>query len=57
MPKKRKLNSKNPKYWNEKLLSEPAIKEKKFMGNIVIRNSNGNIVPGRTSSVHVIWYE
>ena len=57
MPKKKKLNSKNPKYWNEKLLNEPAIKEKKFMGNIVIRNSNGNIVPERTSSVHAIWYE
>tara|TARA_Y100001963_G_C6766639_1_gene442636 strand:- start:41 stop:178 length:138 start_codon:yes stop_codon:yes gene_type:complete len=29
MPKKRKLNSKNPKYWSKKDKQEPKIKEKR----------------------------
>ena len=31
MPKKRKLNSKNPKYWDKDLLKEQPIKKKKLM--------------------------
>ena len=57
MPKKKKLNSKNPKYWDKSLLKEQPIKVKKFMGNAVIRDINGKIVPGRTSAIHAVWYE
>ena len=28
MPKKRKLNSKNPKYWSKSEIVEPVVKEK-----------------------------
>ena len=28
MSKKKKLNSKNPKYWDKSLLNEPVIKKK-----------------------------
>ena len=31
MPKKRKLNSKNPKYWSKDAVVEPKIKEKKLI--------------------------
>ena len=31
MSKKRKLNSKNPKYWDKSLLKEKPIKHKKLM--------------------------
>ena len=31
MPKKRKLNSKNPKYWSESLKKEKPIKKKILM--------------------------
>ena len=31
MPKKRKLNSKNPKYWDKSLLKEKPIKDKKLI--------------------------
>ena len=57
MSKKRKLNSKNPKYWDKSLLKEEPIKEKKFMGNTVIRDANGNIIPGKTCAIHAVWYE
>jgi len=32
--KKKKLNSKNPKYLNKKQLDSPAIKEKKLMKEV-----------------------
>ena len=31
MPKKRKLNSKNPKYWSEDTKATPSIKEKRLL--------------------------
>ena len=31
MPKKRKLNSKNPKYWDKSLLKEKPIKYRKLL--------------------------
>ena len=31
MPKKRKLNSKNPKYWKEEAKKEPEVLEKKLL--------------------------
>ena len=57
MTKKKKLNSKNPKYWDKSLLNEKPIKEKKFMGNAKVRNINGNIVPKVTCAIHAVWYE
>ena len=32
--KKRKLNSKNPKYWDKSLATGPKIKEKKLMTTV-----------------------
>ena len=32
MAKKKKLNSKNPKYWDKSQLKEPKIKEKRPLG-------------------------
>lgn len=31
MPKKRKLNSTNPKYWKEDRIKEPIVKEKRLL--------------------------
>jgi len=31
--KKRKLNSKNPKYWSKERLQKPKVKEKRPLGN------------------------
>tara|TARA_R100001591_G_scaffold95734_1_gene101522 strand:+ start:726 stop:875 length:150 start_codon:yes stop_codon:yes gene_type:complete len=31
MPKKRKLNSKNPKYWTEDKKEEPIVKERRLL--------------------------
>ena len=44
--KKRKLNSKNPKYWNKNLLNEPKIKKKILM----CTTHNG-------AKVYGVWYE
>ena len=57
MTKKRKLNSKNPKYWDKSLLKEQKIKVKKFGCNAPIRDSSGNIVTKKTAEVNSIWYE
>ena len=34
MPKKKKLNSKNPKYWDKSQLKEQKIKEKRLISNV-----------------------
>tara|TARA_R100000900_G_scaffold105755_1_gene82074 strand:- start:488 stop:655 length:168 start_codon:yes stop_codon:yes gene_type:complete len=52
--KKRKLNSKNPKYLNNNQLEKPCV-VKSVKGKTVTRNSSGNIV-GETT-VRGIWYE
>ena len=57
MSKKKKLNSKNPKYWDKSLLKEEPIKTKKFMGNATIRDASGKAVPNRFAAIHAIWYE
>ena len=57
MSKKRKLNSKNPKYWDKSQLKERAIKEKKLICNAPIRNSSKNIVSNRTAAIYGVWYE
>ena len=52
--KKRKLNSKNPKYKDKSLLKGKCV-VKSVKGNALIRNSSGNIV-GETT-VRGVWYE
>tara|TARA_R110000796_G_scaffold47439_2_gene114068 strand:+ start:113 stop:256 length:144 start_codon:yes stop_codon:yes gene_type:complete len=43
--KKRKLNSKNPKYWDKSLLNEEEIKKK-----VLINNING-------IKISAVWYK
>ena len=57
MAKKRKLNSKNPKYQLETQDNTPKIKKKVLMCNVPIRDVNKQIVPGRTAPMYGIWYE
>jgi|TARA_R110001592_G_scaffold345608_1_gene637608 hypothetical protein len=57
MAKKRKLNSKNPKYWAKTKDDSPIIKEKKLMCNIPLRNSNGELIKGKTIPMYGVWYE
>ena len=52
--KKKKLNSKNPKYWDKSQLTEKKV-IKEVKGKAAIRNSSGNIV-GETT-VRGVWYE
>ena len=52
--KKRKLNSKNPKYWDKSQLTEKKV-IKEVKGKAAIRNSSGNIV-GETT-IRGVWYE
>jgi len=46
MPKKRKLNSKNPKYWDKTQLKEKPIKRKE----LACTTSNG-------IKIYSIWYD
>tara|TARA_R100000908_G_C3667649_1_gene91979 strand:+ start:243 stop:422 length:180 start_codon:yes stop_codon:yes gene_type:complete len=57
MAKKRKLNSKNPKYFTENLVNGPKVKEKRLMCNAAVRNVNGDLVEGTTIPVYGVWYE
>jgi|TARA_B100001094_G_scaffold327644_1_gene386319 hypothetical protein len=57
MAKKRKLNSKNPKYFEKTKDNSPKIKEKKLLCNAPIRNVNGDLVEGKTIPVYGVWYE
>ena len=52
--KKRKLNSKNPRYKDKSLLKGKRV-VKSVKGKAAMRNSSGNIV-GETT-VRGIWYE
>jgi len=52
--KKRKLNSKNPKYSDKSLLKGKCV-VKSVKGKALIRNSSGNIV-GETIA-RGVWYE
>ena len=45
MPKKKKLNSKNPKYWDKSQLKEQKIKERKLITDI------------KGVKVYGVWYE
>ena len=57
MAKKRKLNSKNPRYQEVTNDNSPKIKEKKLMCNVPVRDTSGNIVEGTTIPVYGVWYE
>ena len=55
MTKKRKLNSKNPRY--QKVDDNaPKIKKKQLMCHAKIRGYGGNDT-GRTAAVYGVWYE
>jgi|TARA_R110002020_G_scaffold184828_2_gene382109 hypothetical protein len=55
MPKKRKLNSKNPIY-SKVDDNAPKIKKKVLMCKATIRSSGGEDT-GETANVYGIWYE
>jgi hypothetical protein len=55
VPKKRKLNSKNPIYIKADD-NAPKVKKRKLMCNAKIRGYGGNDT-GRTAAVYGIWYE
>tara|TARA_R110002110_G_scaffold169080_1_gene370813 strand:- start:1389 stop:1586 length:198 start_codon:yes stop_codon:yes gene_type:complete len=57
MTKKRKLNSKNPRYITQEKKDGPKIKEKKLMCNVPVRNVNGELIKGKTIPVYGLWYE
>lgn len=57
MPKKKKLNSKNPKYWDKSQTLEKPIKEKKLMCNAAIRSGSKTIVSDKKVPVYAVWYE
>ena len=57
MAKKRKLNSRNPKYMNKVEDKSPNIKEKRLLCNVPVRNVNGDIVEGKTIPAYGIWCE
>ena len=57
MAKKRKLNSKNPKYLTKKNRRYRTIKEKRLMCNVPVRNSNGELIEGKTIPMYGVWYE
>lgn len=57
MSKKRKLNSKNPKYQVEQNSNAPVIKKRILMCNAKVRDANGKVVEGRTAPVYGVWYE
>ena len=57
MSKKRKLNSKNPKYADATNSKEKVIKGRKFMCNAKVRDIKGDVVKGVTTAVHAIWCE
>ena len=58
MTKKRKLNSKNPKYLKESERNERVIVQKKLLTNAVMRNSKGKLDEGLSRvPVWAVWYE
>jgi len=56
MTKKRKLNSKNPKYWEASRKETPTILKRIHMCDAVIRNAQGKPT-GDKAAVHAVWYK
>ncbi len=57
MAKKRKLNSKNPKYWPTVKEDTHEIKEKRLLCNVQVRNWEGKAIEGKTIPVYGVWYK
>ena len=55
MPKKTKLGSTNPKYHKVEEVTDDVVITKRHECNAAIRDSSGNIVPGKTVAVHSTW--
>ena len=56
MAKKRKLNSKNPKYRDKSADTSPKIKKRVHSCDAAIRTSGGHKT-GKTAAVYAIFYE
>ena len=56
MAKKRKLNSKNPRYWSKDKIEGPKIKKRVHSCDAAIRTATGKKT-GRTAAVYAIFYE
>ncbi len=56
MAKKRKLNSKNPKYWSKEQTEGPKVKKRVKMCDAAVRNAAGNKT-GNTAAVYAVFYE
>ena len=56
MAKKRKLNSKNPKYLSKELAEGPKVIKRKLMCHAKIRGYGG-VDTGKTAAVHGVWFE
>ena len=56
MAKKRKLNSKNPKYQDKSADTTPKIKKRIKMCDAPIRNASGKKT-GRTAAVYAVYYK
>jgi hypothetical protein len=56
MPKKRKLNSKNPIYHTATKKDGPVIDKRIKMCDAPIRNASGNKT-GETSAVYAVYYK
>tara|TARA_Y100001973_G_C4971352_1_gene219777 strand:- start:135 stop:305 length:171 start_codon:yes stop_codon:yes gene_type:complete len=54
--KKRKLNSKNPKYLSSDQQEGKKVKTRKLMCNAKIRTGSGQDT-GRTAAVYAVWHE
>ena len=57
MAKKRKLNSKNPKYLTSVADNKPKILKKVLMCNAPIRDGSKSVVEGVSLPVYGVWYE
>ena len=56
MPKKRKLNSKNPRYHTAAKKDGPVIDKRIKMCDAAIRNASGNKT-GLTAAVYAVYYK
>ena len=56
MPKKRKLNSKNPRYHTATQKDGPVIDKRIKMCDAAIRNASGNKT-GNTAAVYAVYYK
>jgi hypothetical protein len=55
MPKKRKLNSKNPKYWTKDKTEGPVIKKRVHVCDAPIRTATGKKT-GKTAACYAVYH-